>query len=327
MSAPLSEDLTMEYKDYYKVLGVDKGATEAEIKKAFRKLARTHHPDVAKDKAGSEAKFKEINEAYEVLGDSEKRKRYDAMGPGWNQGGAGYGGGGSWAGGGGDYEFGGTGFSDFFERFFGAQGQRPSGGGFGNEFGGGASGYGPRRGRDIEGDIMVTLTEAMEGSQRTISLRQQDPRTGQSKVREVEVRIPAGVGEGQRLRVPGHGSAGTGGGAAGDLFLRIRLAADPIFRVKGHDLYCDLSLAPWEAVLGATIPVLLPGGKSVQVKIPAGTGCDDQLRLRGYGLPKKSAPGDLYVEISVAVPANPDAEELALWEKLREVSKFKPRED
>ncbi len=316
----------MEYKDYYKVLGVDKSATEAEIKKAFRKLARIHHPDVSKDKAGSEAKFKEINEAYEVLGDAEKRKRYDAMGAGWNrQGGAGYGGGGSWAGGGGDYEFGGTGFSDFFERFFGAQGQRPSGGGFGNEFGGGASAYGPRRGRDIEGDIMVTLTEAMEGSQRTISLRHPDPRTGQSKVREVEVRIPAGVGEGQRLRVPGHGGSGSGGGQAGDLFLRIRLAADPDFRVKGHDLYCDLVLAPWEAVLGATISIHLPGGKSAQVKIPAGTGCDDQLRLRGYGLPKKSSPGDLYVEISVAVPSAITSEERELWEKLQTISGFEPR--
>lgn len=319
----------MEYKDYYKMLGVDKGATEAEIKKAFRKLARIHHPDVSKDKSGSEAKFKEINEAYEVLGDSEKRKRYDTMGSGWNrQGGSGYGGGGSWGGGGDDdYEFGGTGFSDFFERYFGAQGQRPSGGGFGNEFGRGSAGYGPREGRDIEGDIMVTLTEAMEGSQRTISLRQQDPRTGQGKVREVEVRIPAGIGEGQRLRVSGHGGAGSGGGGAGDLFLRIRLAADPDFRVKGHNLYCDLALAPWEAVLGATIPIQLPGGKSVQLKIPAGTGCDDQLRLRGYGLPKKSSPGDLYVEITVAVPPEPEDEELALWEKLREISKFTPRED
>ena len=318
----------MEYKDYYKVLGVDRGATEAEIKKAFRKLARTHHPDVAKDKAGSEAKFKEINEAYEVLGDAEKRKRYDSMGAGWNrQGGSGYGGGGSWGGGAdSDFEFGGTGFSDFFERFFGAGGQRPSGGGFGNDFGGGASGYGPRRGRDIEGDIMVTLTEAMEGSQRTISLRQADPRTGRSKAREVEVRIPAGVGEGQRLRVAGHGGPGSGGGEAGDLFLRIRLAADPDFRVKGHDLYCDLALAPWEAVLGATIAVRIPGGKSVQVKIPAGTATDDQLRLRGYGLPKKSAPGDLYVVIRVAVPESVTPEEQKLWEELRETSKFSPRE-
>lgn len=312
----------MEYKDYYKVLGVEKGATEAEIKKAFRKLARTHHPDVAKDKSGSEAKFKEINEAYEVLGDATKRKRYDSMGSGWGQqGGSPFGSASSWQGGGGEdfeFEFGGTGFSDFFERYFGARGQRSGGTRPG--------GYGARRGNDIEGDIMVTLNEAMEGSLRTISLRQADPRTGKSKVREVKVKIPAGIGEGQQLRVAGHGGEGSGGGEAGDLFLRIRLAADADFRVEGHDLYCDLALAPWEAVLGATIPVRLPGGKSVQVKIPAGTANDDQLRLRGYGLPKKPTPGDLYVVISVAVPEEPSDKERGLWEKLRDLSKFKPRE-
>lgn len=312
----------MEYKDYYKILGVGREATEAEIKKAFRKLARTHHPDVAKDKSGSEAKFKEINEAYEVLGDATKRRRYDEMGSGWNQqGGGAYGGASSWGGGAEEFEFEGTGFSDFFERYFGAR--RQAAGSYGGR-GGGA--YGSRKGRDIEGDIMVTLTEAMEGSMRTISLRQADPRTGESQVRDVQVRIPAGIGEGQKLRVAGHGGEGSGGGGAGDLYLRIRIAADPDFRVKGHDLYCDLMLAPWEAVLGATISVRLPGGKSAQVKIPAGTGSDDQLRLRGYGLPKKSAPGDLYVVITLAVPDSLNSEERALWEKLREVSKFKPRE-
>jgi curved DNA-binding protein len=315
----------VEYKDYYKTLGVDRDATEAEIKKAFRKLARTHHPDVAKDKAGSEAKFKEINEAYEVLGDATKRKRYDSMGSNWNQqGGSPYGGASSWQGGGQDYEFefGGTGFSDFFERYFGARGQR----GGGHDFGGQSSRFGPRKGQNIEGDIMVTLNEAMEGSLRTISLRQADPRTGQSKVREVKVRIPAGIGEGQKLRVAGHGGEGSGGGEAGDLFLRVRMAADADFRVEGHDLYCDLALAPWEAVLGATIPVRLPGGKSVQVKIPAGTASDDQLRLRGYGLPKKPAPGDLYVVIQVAVPGSISTKERELWEQLQKTSGFKPRE-
>ena len=311
----------MEYKDYYKLLGVGRDATGAEIKKAFRKLARTHHPDVAKDKEASEAKFKEINEAYEVLGDPTKRKRYDSMGSGWaQQGGApfGGGGGGGWPGGGEDYEFEGTGFSDFFEHYFGARGQ-PSGGGR-------PRGFGARRGQDIEGDIMVTLTEAMEGSLRTISLRQADPRTGKSEVREVKVKIPPGIGEGQKLRVAGHGGEGSAGGGSGDLFLRIKFAADADFRVEGHDLYCDLALAPWEAVLGATIPVRLPGGKSVQVKIPSGTASDDQLRLRGYGLPQKSAPGDLYVVISVAVPEKITTEERKLWEQLRDDSKFKPRE-
>ncbi|MEP4078981.1 DnaJ C-terminal domain-containing protein [Haloferula sp.] len=314
----------MEYKDYYKVLGVSKEATEAEIKKAFRKLARTHHPDVAKDKEASEAKFKEINEAYEVLGDSTKRKRYDSMGSGWGQqgGGSPFGGASSWQGGGAEdfeFEFGGTGFSDFFERYFGARGHRSSGGRPGG-------GFGARRGQDIEGDIMVTLTEAMEGSLRTISLRQADPRTGQSHVREVKVKIPSGIGEGQKLRVAGHGGEGAGGGESGDLFLRIKFAADADFRVEGHDLYCDLALAPWEAVLGATIPIRLPGGKSVQVKIPEGTAADDQLRLRGYGLPQKTAPGDLYVVISVAVPEKVSAAERKLWEQIQKDSSFKPRE-
>ncbi|WP_193214474.1 DnaJ C-terminal domain-containing protein [Luteolibacter marinus] len=312
------------YKDYYKTLGVSREATDAEVKKAFRKLARKHHPDVAEDKTGSEAKFKEINEAYEVLGDPEKRKRYDAMGPNWNpQADPGFGG---WSGGGagGDYEFefGGTGFSDFFERFFGGGGRPRRGSGFGGAYPGQDR---TSRGSDIEGDIMVTLVEAMEGSLRTISLRHTDPATGKATTQEVQVRIPAGIGEGQRLKVAGHGSPGAGGGAAGDLFLRVRLAAHPDFRVKGHDLYRDLLVAPWEAVLGATIEVGLLAGKSVQMKIPAGTQSGDQLRLGGYGLPKKGGAGDLYVVVSIQVPEQPSAKERELWEKLRDGSHFNPR--
>ena len=314
------------YKDYYKTLGVSREASEAEIKKAFRKLARKHHPDVAEDKSGSEAKFKEINEAYEVLGDAEKRKRYDAMGANWNQqGGFGaetWGGGAST--GGYDFEFGGTGFSDFFERYFGGGGGRPRGSaGYGGRPGAGRS----RRGGDIEGDIMVTLLESMEGSLRTISLRHTDPATGQSRTEEVKVRIPAGIGEGQTLRVAGHGSPGSGGGAAGDLFLRVRLSSHPDFRVKGADLYRDFKLAPWEAVLGTTITVPLLAGKSVQMRIPPGTQSGDQLRLGGYGLPKEGGKGDVYVVISVSIPESLNDEERGLWEKLRDVSKFKARED
>ena len=318
--------MSAEYKDYYKTLGVSREASEAEIKKAFRKLARTHHPDVAKDKTGSEAKFKEINEAYEVLGDPTKRKRYDAMGANWNQQG-GFGGD-AWGGGGGggdyEFEFGGTGFSDFFERFFGGGGGRSRGPA---DFGGAYPGHGrSRRGGDIEGDIMVTLLESMEGSVRTISLRHTDPSTGKATTQEVQVKIPAGIGEGQRLRVSGHGSPGSGGGEAGDLYLRVRLAAHPDFRVKGHDLYRDVILAPWEAVLGTTLSVPLLAGKSVQMKIPAGTQSGDQLRLSGYGLPKKGGKGDVYVVISVNVPESLNKEERELWEKLRDTSKFKPRE-
>lgn len=314
--------MAVQFRDYYEVLGVARDASQADVKKAFRKLARVHHPDVAKDKLTAEEKFKEINEAYEVLSDPEKRKKYDTLGANWNQQGGPPPGGGPMPDGA-EFQFDGTGFSDFFEQYFSGGGARRSAG-----FGGGFSGQGGvRRGQDIEGDLMVTLEEAFHGSMRTIALRKTDPRTGRVITDEVQVRIPAGIGEGQRLRVPGHGGQGVGGGADGDLYLRVRMAAHPYFRVKGHDLFRDLELAPWEAVLGATLSVNIPGGKSVQVKIPAGTGSGDQLRLKGYGLPKKGTPGDLYVVVSIAIPSSVDAEELALWEKIRDVSKFKPRED
>jgi curved DNA-binding protein len=310
-----------DFKDYYQILGVAKDATQAEVKKAFRKLARVHHPDVAADKATAESKFKEINEAYEVLSDTEKRKKYDTLGANWDQPGGGHQRGPMP--GGAEFEFDGTGFSDFFERYFSGGGARRAAG-----YGGGFTGRGgAMHGQDIEGDLMVTLEEAFTGSMRTIALRKSDPRTGQVITDEVQVRIPAGIGEGQRLRVPGHGGQGSGGAEDGDLYLRVRFAAHPDFRVRGHDIHCDLSLAPWEAVLGATIPLKVPGGKSVQIKIPAGTAPGDQLRMKGYGLPKKNAPGDLYVEVAVAIPPATDGEERGLWEKLRDVSKFKPREN
>ncbi|GAA5481366.1 DnaJ C-terminal domain-containing protein [Haloferula sargassicola] len=317
--------MSVEFRDYYEILGVPRDADEAAIKKAFRKLARVHHPDVASDKAGAEEKFKEINEAYEVLGDPEKRKRYDTLGASWNQPGGMPPDSGGWGGGapgeGFEFEFGGTGFSDFFERYFGGG---MGGGGFARGGGSFRGAAGPSRGQDIEGDLMVTLPEAMTGSVRTISLRRMDPRTGQTSLEEVQVRIPAGIREGQRLRVPGHGAAGSGGGGAGDLYLRVRLAADPDFRVRGHDLYLDLALAPWDAVLGTTAAIRLPGGKSVQLKVPAGSRTGDQLRLKGYGLPKKAAPGDLYVVLAIDAPPRVTHEERELWERLREVSKFQP---
>lgn len=322
--------MAVEFRDYYEVLGIGRDASAADIKKAFRKLARVHHPDVAANKATAEEKFKEINEAYEVLSDPEKRKKYDTLGANWDR----YGGAppqGAWSGGGAqqmpegfEFEFGGTGFSDFFEQYFsGGRARRAAGYG-----GGGFSGArGSKvRGPDIESDLMVTLQEAYNGSKRTISLRKADPRTGRVTTDEVEIRIPAGIGEGQRLRIPGHGGTGSGGGDDGDLFLRVRMAADPDYRVKGHDLFRELLLAPWEAVLGTTILLKVPGGKSVQLKIPAGTDSQDQLRLKGYGLPKKNAPGDLYVEIFIASPTEINPEERSAWEKLRDTSKFNPRE-
>ena len=262
--------MPVEFKDYYKVLGVGRTASHDDIRKAFRKLARQYHPDVAKDKKRAEEKFKEINEAYEVLGDAEKRKKYDDLGADWKDGGArwrpGAGGGNfrthSWRGGPGEenYQFGGTGFSDFFEQFFG--------GGFGRRHA--PAEAEPEKGQDVEGIIMVTLEEAMRGVVRPITLRRNTlcgqcggsgakgkqvcPACGGagqvSVTQNYKVKIPAGVRDGQRLRVSGQGEPGLGGGPPGDLYLRVRMASHPDFRVEGGDLYYELDLAPWEGGAG-----------------------------------------------------------------------------
>jgi curved DNA-binding protein len=318
------------FRDYYQTLGVARSASADEIKKAFRKLARLHHPDVAKDKKAGEIKFKEINEAYEVLSDPEKRKKYDELGEQWNaQGGPppGYGYAQAGAAGAQDFHFEGTGFSDFFEQFFGGGG-RGGFGGFSSGAGGmrGSRGGGPRHGEDVEGDISVTLEEAMRGAIREISLQSTDPATGQRKVETFKVRIPKGALEGQVIRVPGKGGAGSGGGEAGHLFLRVRLASHPEFRASGADLYHDLPLAPWEAVLGTTVRV--PGlDGELDLKIPAGTNNGQRLRLRGRGLPKPKSTerGDLYVVTEIEMPRHVSAEERALWEQLGRTSSFHPR--
>lgn len=325
--------MPVEFKDYYKVLGVSKEASADDLRKAFRKLAREHHPDVAKDKAKAEEKFKEINEAYEVLGDPVKRKKYDTLGANWNQPepppGFGAGAGRGFRGrspGGQEYEFhfGGTGFSDFFEQFFGGGHER----GFGfEEFtrGGARPGAGPMRGNNIEGDILVTLNEAFQGSIRAISLQRVNRQTGQVTAETFRVRVPAGVTEGQLIRVAGKGEQGVGGGPAGDLYLRVRFAQHPDFRVRGADLYCDLELAPWEAVLGATvaIPAL---DEPVSVRVPPGSVKGQQLRVRGKGLPKAGGErGDLYAAISIQVPSQTTAEEKEAWEELARRSGFNPR--
>jgi curved DNA-binding protein len=321
------------FRDYYQTLGVTRTAGADEIKKAFRKLARQHHPDVAKDKKAGEIKFKEINEAYEVLSDPAKRKKYDELGEHWNaQGGPppGY----EYARGAGpagaqDFHFEGTGFSDFFEQFFGAGGN-----GGGRSFGGfstgsstrGARRGGPLPGQDVEGDISVTLEEAMRGAIREISLQSTDPATGQRKVETFKVRIPKGALEGQVIRVPGKGGPGSGGGEPGHLFLRVRLASHPEFRASGADLYHDLPLAPWEAVLGTTVRV--PGlDGEVDLKIPPGTNNGQHLRLRGRGLPKPRSTerGDLYVVAEVEFPKQVSPEEKQLWEQLSRASSFHPR--
>src|SRR3954471_7129929 len=275
--------MAVQFRDYYETLGVPKTAKEDEIRTAFRKLARKYHPDVAKDKKEAEEKFKQINEAYEVLSDPEKRKKYDQLGANWNQpggfqappdwGGQQPGGGfhryGSGGGDGGvEFEFGGTGFSDFFETFFGGGRGRSAFGGFGR---GEAS---AERGNDVEADIMVPLEEALHGARRTISLR----RSGSNKVETYQVKIPKGVREGQRIRLAGQGEAGERGGKSGDLFLRVRLARHPDFQVEGSDLIHELKIAPWDAGLGADIKVPTLDG-SVRLKIPAGTQAGQRFRL------------------------------------------------
>ena len=325
--------MPVEFKDYYQILGVPRDASDEEIKKAFRKLARQYHPDVAKDKKDAEEKFKEINEAHEVLGDPENRRKYDELGarwsagvqapPGWDgQAGRGPGGEQEF-----EFRFDGTGFSDFFEQFFGRGGRFGGFGGFGRpetESSGGTAFA--RRGGDIEGDILVTLEEALKGSVRVISLQWTDPRTGETTTQTLKVRIPAGVREGQVIRVAGMGQDGIGQGGSGDLYLRVRLAAHPDFQVRGADLYYTLDVAPWEAVLGTKL--IVPTLKSrVSVRIPPGTNNRQQLRLRGHGLPTSQAGrnGDLYVVINVEIPEQITKKERELWKELSSVSKFDPR--
>jgi curved DNA-binding protein len=318
--------MAVDFKDYYESLGVSKTASEDEIKKAFRKLARKFHPDVAKDKKGAEDKFKEINEAYEVLSDPEKRKKYDTLGANWKQGapppGGGFGGRGRGAGAE-EFHFNGTGFSDFFEQFFGGRGAPRGGGGFGG--GGGRQPSGPMRGNDVESDLMVTLHEVLNGSVRQISLRRVDENTGETKTDSFRVRIPAGATEGRLIRVPNKGGQGLNGGPAGDLFLRVRLARHPDFRVKGQDLYYDVRLAPWEAVLGATISVPTLDG-NVSVKIPPGAQPGQKLRVRDQGLPGDGGVrGHLIADIKVVTPENVSDDEKRQWEQLASKSNFNPR--
>ncbi|MEO7933172.1 MAG: DnaJ C-terminal domain-containing protein [Chthoniobacterales bacterium] len=300
--------MAVQYKDYYEILGVSKTATEDELKKAFRKLARKYHPDVAEDKKNAEAKFKEINEAYEVLSDPTKRQKYDTLGPNWEQqsaGGFGRGAGGPAPGGFEEYNFGGTGFSDFFEQFFGG-----GGGGFSQRGGGFA---GPRKGQDVETDIMVTIDEVLQGSTRTVSFR----RGPQGKVESYTVKIPAGVREGQRIRLAGKGEAGGNQGAAGDLYLNVRISRHPDYVIEGDDLIHTVSISPAQAVLGAEAFVPTPDGR-VKVKIPAGTQPGGKMRLRGKGLPSRgnSGRGDLYVVMEVDIPTKLTSAERELWEKL-----------
>lgn len=311
----------MDYKDYYKILGVAKGAGKDEIRTAFRKLAREYHPDVTGNDPKAEEKFKEINEAYEVLSDPEKRQKYDTLGSNWKQGG-GFRPPPGWRGGGNrggqpdfDFNFGGTGFSDFFEQFFaGGRGQSPFGGPH-------AGGGRPSRGADVQADILVTLEEVANGSIRSISLQD---RSGVGAVQTFKVKIPKGVAEGQKLRLAGKGETGHGGTRAGDLYLRVRYAKHPDFRVEQGNLYFEAIMAPWNAVLGAEIRVPKIGG-AVQIRIPPGSQNGQKLRLKGKGLPMGAdRMGDLFVQLKIEMPTSVSGDEEMLWKQLRDISSFRP---
>lgn len=327
----------MEYKDYYKLLGVSRSASKDDIAKAFKKLARKYHPDLNPNNASAEAKFKEINEAYEVLKDEKKRKLYDQFGSNWEHGQnfqppPGYE----------NMNFGGGfqqgGFSDFFETIFGGAG--PGGAGFRSGFqqggfpggGGGFPGGGyqqrPRRGSDSEASYELTLDEAFRGGTKSITLQEQV--TGPEGIprmttKTLEVNVPPGIKDGQKIRLAGQGNPGMGGGPKGDLYLKIRLLPHALFKVNDSDIILDLNLAPWEAALGtkARIPTL---DGAIEMKIPAGIGSGKKLRVKGKGLGSGAKRGDQYVRIMIQVPDTIPSDELELWEKLQEKSKFKPRD-
>jgi curved DNA-binding protein len=318
----------LDYKDYYQTLGVKKDASQDDIQKAYRKLARKYHPDVNKAPE-AELKFKEIGEAYEVLKDPDKRQKYDQFGSAWKhaqqRGGPPPG----WEGGfdfsdfaqGGGFDFGGgggEGFSSFFEMLFGrgAGGRRGGGPGFG-----GFEDLRNRGGSNSEAELAISLEEAIHGSTREIALS--DPATGQRK--NLSVKIPAGVREGQRIRLAGQGQPALGGGAPGDLFLRIRIEPDPRFRVEGTDLHTHVPVAPWEAALGGDAEVETPEG-AVRIRIPAGSSSGRKIRLRGRGLARAGGErGDLLAEVRIVVPSELSERERELYEQLAEVSEFQPR--
>jgi curved DNA-binding protein len=326
----------MEFKDYYAALGVAKTASEKEIKQAFRKLARKYHPDVNPGDTAAESRFKEINEAYEVLGDPAKRRKYDELGANWRlyEQAEAQGGGAPFAGqwhtasggpGGGGYRtmtpeemetlFGDANpFSDFFTTFFGGEGF--TGTGTGGRAG--RSGRSRQRpGRDIEHELGLTLEDAYHGATRRLTLKQD------GHARTVDVRIPAGVGDGSRVRVSGEGEHGTAGAAAGDLYLRVRLAAHPVFERKGRDLYVQVPLSPATAVVGGEAEVQTMTGRPARLRIPPLTQNGQVFRLKGYGMPAVGKPdekGDLYARVDVQLPTRLSPSEREHWEALARLS-------
>ncbi len=297
----------MKFKDYYEILGVERGAAQEEVKKSYRRLARKFHPDVSKEK-DAEERFKAVNEAYEVLGDARKRAAYDQLGvhrggqefrppPDWRERFGQRGAGAS--------DFGGMNMADLFAQMFGGHGGRQ---GF----------TGHARGRDEEVVVRLSLEDAFHGVERSLQLSS----PGQA-ARTLNVRIPAGVLPGRRLRVRGKGGV-SGHGLASDLILSIEVEPHPLYRLDGKDIVLETPLAPWEAVLGTSITVPTLTG-NVRLRIPAGSGGGQKLRLSGRGMPDASGAGDLLVLPRIVVPAEVSAEVRALYERLAELSKFDPR--
>lgn len=339
--------MAVKYQDYYQALGVSRDATQEEIQRAYRKLARQYHPDVNKE-PGAEERFKQIGEAYAVLRDPETRRKYDQLGANWKAGdefrpppgwqaragrSAGRGGGVRVEG----MDVGD--FSEFFETLFGtaspfgraAGGGMGGMGGFGEAFRAARGGAGarsvPRQGATREAEITVQLEDAYRGTTRRITLQTENER-GERTTKSYDVRIPPGVTDGSVIRLAGQGEPGTGGGGPGDLLLRVRMAPHPRFRVDGHNLVTTLAVSPWEAALGTKAPVSTLDGE-VLVTVPPGSQSGQRLRLRGKGLPKRAGAGDgrgdLIAELRIMVPKELSARERELFEQLSRESRFDPR--
>jgi DnaJ-class molecular chaperone len=305
-------------QDFYSILGVPKTADQKELKKAYRRLARKYHPDLhpGEKKAAMEKKFQELNEAYEVLGDEANRKKYDRYGQNWKepeayerarqQAGGGYPGGQPQPG----FSQGGGDFGDMFENMFGRGAQRE---------GAGFRGF-AMAGADLETDLPVSLREAFTGTSRTLTLPD-----GRGNSRQIEVRIPAGVRDGERLRVKGKGEPGRGGGPTGDLFFHVHIAPHPVFHRNGSDIVVTLPVWPWETVLGTDIQVPTLSGP-VRLKIPPGSQPQQRMRLKGKGLPRRTGGhGDQFVVLTIITPQNPSPEDLLLYEQLAKTDHPDPR--
>ncbi len=318
----------MEFKDYYKILGVDKNADDSEIKKAYRKLARKYHPDVNKE-GDAEGRFKEAAEAYEVLKDPEKRKAYDEFGADWKAGkeqkehqkqyyrqrqqAPGQGG---FDTGGFDFEDLGGEYSDFFENLFGTRGGRSSSR-RGTSF--------AQKGQDLNASITIPLEDAYKGATRTISfqLPKSDDQGRITYVPEtLNVKIPKGVHHGKQIRLAGKGGPGFGSGPSGDLYITVEYESNANYHVEGGDVYINMPVAPWEVALGESISVPIPGG-SIKMKIPKGSFSGKKLRLKGKGIPSKQ-PGDLYVVLKIVIPPAKDDKSQKLYEEMKNLD-FNPR--